>query len=192
MPTQLQLPEPIRLSSTTVIEATSELQSLMLGPMGILFHQIDSPVGIYQSRNHGTQTSLRFRTISISLHAVSRFQIALSFFVNEQTSFAEIARKRQLDEDVVRRILRHATTNHIFKEVENGTIVHPAASKALAQVPLWLEQACDDTWPATSRFIGAMVNWPASEEPSQTAFNVAFGTQNSHFDEIAKSPARVQ
>ena len=37
-----------------------------------------------------------------------------------------------------------------------------------------------------------MVNWPASEEPSQTAFNVAFGTQNSYFDEIAKSPARVQ
>ena len=154
MPTQLQLPEPTRLSSTTVIEAASELQSLMLGPMGFLFHQIDSPVGIYQSRNHGTQTSLRFSTISISLHAVSRFQIASSFPVNEQTSFAEIARKCPLDEDVVRRVLRHATTNHIFKEAEDGTIVHAAACKALAQVPLlgnWLEQACDDMWPATSR-----------------------------------------
>ena len=37
-----------------------------------------------------------------------------------------------------------------------------------------------------------MVNWPAPEEPSQTAFNVVFGTRNSYFDEIAKSPARVK
>ena len=121
--------------------------------------------------------------------------MASSFPINEQTSFAEMARKCQLDEDVVRRILRHATTNHIFNEVGNGTIVHTAASKALAQVPLlqgWLEQACDDMWPACSRFVSAMVNWPASEEPWQTAFNVAFGTRHSYFDEIAKSPARVQ
>ena len=120
--------------------------------------------------------------------------MASSFPVDEQTSFAEMARKCQLDEDVVRRILRHATTNHIFDEVESGTIVHTAASRALAQVPLlqeWLQLACDDMWPATSRFVSAMVNWPASEEPSQTAFNVAFGTRNSFFDEIAKSPARV-
>ena len=45
MPARLQLPESIELSSITVIEAASELQSLMLGPMGFLFHQIDSPVG---------------------------------------------------------------------------------------------------------------------------------------------------
>ena len=51
MPAQLRFPESIELSSTTVIEATSELQSLMLGPMGFLVHQIDSPVGIDRSRN---------------------------------------------------------------------------------------------------------------------------------------------
>ena len=45
MPAQLRFPDSIEPSSTTVIEATSELQSLMLGPMGFLVHQIDSPVG---------------------------------------------------------------------------------------------------------------------------------------------------
>ena len=121
--------------------------------------------------------------------------MASSFPVNEETSFSDIARKCQLDEDVVRRIVRHATTNHIFNELGNGSIVHTAASKALAQVPFlreWLEQACDDMWPATSRFVSAIVKWPASEEPSESAFNVAFGTQSSYFDEIAKSPAHVQ
>ena len=120
--------------------------------------------------------------------------MASSFPVNEETSFAEIAQKCQLDEDVVRRVIRHATTNHIFSEPKNGTIVHTAASKALAQVPLlreWLEQACDDMWPATSRFVSAMVKWPASEEPSQTAFNFASGARSSFFDHIAESPGRV-
>ena len=121
--------------------------------------------------------------------------MAASFPVNKETSFAEMARKCKLDEDDTRRVIRHATTNHIFNEPKNGVIVHTAASKALAQVPLlreWLEQACDDMWPATSKFVDAMVKWPASQEPSHTAFNVASGARSSFFDEIAKSPSRTQ
>ena len=49
MPAHLHLPETVQLSSNTVIEATSELHSLMLGPMGFLVHQIDSPVGMRES-----------------------------------------------------------------------------------------------------------------------------------------------
>lgn len=44
MPAQLQLPKAIAESQNKVIEATDELHSLMLGPMGFLFQQIDSPV----------------------------------------------------------------------------------------------------------------------------------------------------
>ena len=44
MPAQLQFPEAIAESQNKVIEATDELHSLMLGPIGFLFHQIDSPV----------------------------------------------------------------------------------------------------------------------------------------------------
>ena len=47
MPAQLQLPETIVASSNAVIEATDELHSLMLGPVGFLVHQIDSPVREY-------------------------------------------------------------------------------------------------------------------------------------------------
>lgn len=108
---------------------------------------------------------------------------------------AKIAQKCQLDEDETRRILRHAITNHIFAESKTGSIVHTAASSTLAQVPLlreWLEQACDDMWPAASRYVDAMARWPASGEPTQTAFNIAFDTPGSYFDETAKSPNRVQ
>ncbi|KAL2036960.1 hypothetical protein N7G274_010245 [Stereocaulon virgatum] len=154
MPPQLHLPETIESFATAIIEATSELHSLLLGLMSFLVHQIDSPHNL------------------ISLHAISRFQIASSFLIDKETSFVEIARECQLDEDEIRRIIRHATTNHTFKKPKNGIRVHMAASKALVEVPLlreWLQQACDDMWPAASRFVYATVKWSASEEPSQTA-----------------------
>lgn len=47
-------------------------------------------------------------------------------------------------------------------------------------------------WPATSRFVDAMIKWPGSEKPWQTAFNVATGAEDSYFVEIAKSPDRVK
>lgn len=47
-------------------------------------------------------------------------------------------------------------------------------------------------WPATSRFVDAMVKWPASEEPFQTAFNIATGAEQSFFMDITKSPERVK
>lgn len=46
--------------------------------------------------------------------------------------------------------------------------------------------------PAASRFVDAMVKWPASEEPSQTAFNVVTGLPGSFYEEMAKSPARAE
>ena len=44
MPTQLLLPEAIASSSRMAIEASNELHSLLLGPVGFLIHQIDGPV----------------------------------------------------------------------------------------------------------------------------------------------------
>ena len=82
----------------------------------------------------------------MSLHAISRLQMASSFSINEEISIADMARNCSLDEDETRRILRHSITNYIFKEPRDGIIAHTAVSKALAQVPLlreFLEQACD-------------------------------------------------
>ena len=131
----------------------------------------------------------------ISLHVIAHFQIASSFPIHAESSFADVAQRCGLNEDETRRILRHAISNHIFTEPRAGVLAHTATSKALVQVPYlrgWLQQACDDMWPATSRFVDAMVKWPSSEEPSETAFNIASNTKGSFFEEIAKSRTRVQ
>lgn len=115
------------------------------------------------------------------------------FPIDEEASFTQIAHACHLGEDDTRRILRHAITNRIFKLSESNLVAHTAASKAIAQVPLlreFLDQACSDMWPASTRFVDAMTKWPASEEPSQTAFNIASGAEDPFFVDMAKSPNR--
>lgn len=74
---------------------------------------------------------------------------AKSFPVNETATFAQIAEKVGLDEVNLRRFLRHAMTNHIFKEVSPNVVAHTAASKVLAEDPTindWVGFCLEDLW----------------------------------------------
>jgi hypothetical protein len=100
-----------------------------------------------------------------------------------------------MHEDDARRIMRHAMTNRIFLEPEKGRIGHSAASQAIATVPYfkeWINETCDRIWPVGPRIVDAMQNWPGSQEPNQTGFNLAFNTDVSFFGEISKNPANAR
>jgi hypothetical protein len=91
----------------------------------------------------------------ISLQAIYRFQLATSFPSGEdEATFAEISRASGLAEADLRRILRHAMTNHIFREPRKGVVAHTAASKMLAVNPLmhqWVGMVSEEMWPSAAR-----------------------------------------
>ena len=100
-----------------------------------------------------------------------------------------------MDESDLTRVLRHAFTMHIFKEPEEGFVAHTAASKTLAEIPLfrqWLGHCMDEMWPAAARTVDAMATWPGSEELNQTGFNLATNTSEPYFVDISKSPSRIK
>lgn len=54
-----------------------------------------------------------------------------------------------MDEVNLRRLLRHAMANHIFKEVSPGVVAHTAASKVLAEdaaINDWIGFCLEDIW----------------------------------------------
>ena len=105
------------------------------------------------------------------MQAISRFKIASSFHIHERASFAEIANNCGLEESVLRRILRHAMTKHIFEESCKGFVTHTAPSKLLAQDPQihdWVGASTDELWQGASQTVDALVKYPGSQEPSQT------------------------
>lgn len=110
-------------------------------------------------------------------------------------SFSDIAVECGVDEDSMRRILRHAITNHLFTEPTEGHVAHTSISKALAQVPMlheWVTVSCEEIWPPTTRLTDALVKWPASMEPDETAYNLASRSQGSFFQSLTSSPERIE
>lgn len=117
------------------------------------------------------------------------------FSIGESISFADVAAKCEVDEESMCRILRHAITNHLFSEPREGYIAHTAISKALVEVPMlheWVTVACDEMCPPTSKLVDALIKWPGSTEPNETAFNLATGSQESFFQDLSHSPERAE
>jgi hypothetical protein len=67
------------------------------------------------------------------MRALYQYKIPNAFPVGEEATFAQIASNCSCSEAIVRRIMRLAMTNRIFKEVRKGVVVHTATSKALAE-----------------------------------------------------------
>lgn len=67
------------------------------------------------------------------MRALYQYKIPNAFPVGEEATFAQIASNCNCSEAIVRRIMRLAMTNRIFKEVRKGVVAHTATSKALAE-----------------------------------------------------------
>ena len=105
------------------------------------------------------------------MQAIVRFGIATSFPVREEVAYSTISNACGLDEPVLRRILRHAMTKHIFREPRTGFVIHTAASRLLAedaQLRDWVSASTSEMWQAAAQTVNALVRFPGSQEPNQT------------------------
>ena len=67
------------------------------------------------------------------MQAVYHYNMALAFPVGEKATFAHIAEKCDLNEADLRRLLRHAISYRMFKEVEQRVVAHTALWKIMAE-----------------------------------------------------------
>lgn len=91
----------------------------------------------------------------VSLQAISRFHIADLVPPGGKTTFADIAKQTGLEEQAVRRVLRHAITMRVFREPEPGVVAHTQASKALMDPVAndWVGCGTDEMWPAATKVL---------------------------------------
>lgn len=72
----------------------------------------------------------------LSLQAVYRFKVAQTLPVGEEWSFEDLSKAVGLNVIDLRRIVRHAMCNHIFREPRPDHVAHTATSKLLAESEL--------------------------------------------------------
>lgn len=90
-----------------------------------------------------------------SIHALYRFNIANSFPEGqEEATYEELAQACGLSESNLRRIVRAAMTQHIFRESRKGVVAHTSASKFFANNRImrqWVGMVTEEMWPAATR-----------------------------------------
>ncbi|KAI1410075.1 S-adenosyl-L-methionine-dependent methyltransferase [Hypoxylon sp. FL1857] len=177
-PVQSLIPndEPdIAAARQAVIHDCLELRELMLGPKDHLI-------------------SYRYNEL-ISQHAILRFRLAEAFPIGGETTFAELAATTGLNETHVRKLLRHAMTQHIFHEPRPGVVAHTAASRVLVEdkgLYNWLRFSTDDLWHAAYHTGDAMAKYPGSEEPNETGFALSNQTDKDMYHFFSEHPERAE
>lgn len=109
-------------------------------------------------------------------------------------SYTDIARAAGADEFDLRRLIRHAMTNRIFKEPRDGYVSHTAASRVLlddVQMNNWVGLCTAEFFQAASQTVNAMTLYPGSQEPKHTGFSLAHGPDTSMFVILGSDPGRA-
>jgi hypothetical protein len=188
----LPLPHALQGSRDEILQACTELQALAEGPRMHLT-RLTSPT---VSKPQQAQVIVADRwqmNIMMSIQAIYRYKIASELSLNERVSFNELAKRCNIDEQDLTRLMRLAIANHIFIEPQKGFIEHSAMSKLLATDPLlhsWIGLVCEEMWPPQQRVVEAMQKWPGSEEPQHTAYCLANPGMTSYFQAMESSPER--
>ncbi|RKF61752.1 O-methyltransferase gsfB [Erysiphe neolycopersici] len=184
--------DEIEKSRSKIIKATEELSALVMGPADSIRWMAwgaSLPLLVLLPYNDAHHSN------SLSLHAIYHYKIVKSFPIHETASFAQISKRIGLSELNVRRFLRHAMTNRIFKEIKPGVVAHTAASRILAEnskMDDWVGFCVEEMWQAAAMTISALERNPQADDPKQTGFCLSNSTTDveTMFTTFEKSPFR--
>ncbi len=123
------------------------------------------------------------------------FKIAEAVPIEGDISYIDLSKKVNVDVTNLRRLVRHAIANHIFREPRAGYVEHTASSRLLAedaQLQAWVGFFSEDLLLPIGNAVDAMDKWPGSQEPRQTGFQIANNTNDNFFEHLAKNPDRLK
>jgi hypothetical protein len=178
LPLGQSLPADIQAAKEAALEATDELNHLLLGPVSLI------------ANCAGDQY------LMLSVQYIYRYKIAQHVPIAAETTFEEIAKAASVPVTDLTRFLRLAMGRHVFAEPRKGVVAHTAASRVLLGSPMieaWLLNIAEEFWPSLSRTVDATQRWPGSEEPNESGYSLAHDTVDENpFDVIKKDPVRQQ
>ncbi|KKK26968.1 hypothetical protein ARAM_007096 [Aspergillus rambellii] len=178
----LEFPNPnndptIDAARFALIEDTRKLRDLMLGPTDLM-------------------RELSWRQMDISVQRIV-FQLKLYEAVplDGTASYAEIAEKVGLTERQVMLIIRQSALNGVFKEIEPNQVAHTAASAVLLKkesMRNWYNLYTHDTLAVSAKLADALKKYSTSDRPQDSAFSLAFNTDEGYFKYMENFPELQQ
>lgn len=127
----------------------------------------------------------------LALQAICHFRIPQAVPPDTPISFSDLAGKCSIPEAQLTRLVRHGMNLHLFYEPQHGLVAHTTDTALLAQ---------DDTLhslvltmlellrPASLKVTAAMEKWPASDEPTETGWQLVYGTDKPMYESMREDP----
>lgn len=87
----------------------------------------------------------------MSIQALIRLGV-FEYFPSEGTTVQDLARNVNLDENLVRRLISHAATYHVFFQAKHDFFIHTAASRVLSEnagMRAWMLIGLEEIMPGT-------------------------------------------
>lgn len=152
------LPHDIQSAQNAILEATDELNALILGPEGTLrqylvclFYDMYLPPCLIAKTTCNAQNKC---VEPISLNAINHFKVAENFPEDKNVvTYAELSNRTGLHEAQIRRMLRHTMTSRIFMEPTKDSVAHTSASRLLTSPYMYerISWFCNEIWPSATK-----------------------------------------
>ncbi|KAL4963166.1 S-adenosyl-L-methionine-dependent methyltransferase [Aspergillus stella-maris] len=168
-------PNDILYARQTLLESAQSLIDLLTGPAEHLR---------WLACRHHDMSSLRW---------IYHFDIARHIPLDSAISYTELALKANVNEDTLKRMIRHAMTNRLFIEPSPNHVAHSASSALLVKSQAlkdWVGYCSEETYPASAKVVEAHEQYGVTSDPSKAGYSVAFNTDKPMFEHMASDPER--
>ncbi|KAH8690473.1 S-adenosyl-L-methionine-dependent methyltransferase [Talaromyces proteolyticus] len=162
-------------AAISLIQAATDLQILVSGP-----------------ENYLKSLSYSYHDIT-AIAVVIEFDLASKVPLSSSISFSELSAISGCPIGRLQRVLRLLFVRRIFQESQPGYVGHTSISELLAidqDLTAFLGHCTHEAFPAASRLVDSIRQYPDTEEPSQAGFNIAFNTTDPLFTFLSKHPDR--
>ncbi|KAK3081043.1 hypothetical protein LTS18_010777 [Coniosporium uncinatum] len=175
-PDAITLDGELQQAQKELRDAAQKLSDLVAGPSNLLLEQLFS-----------------FHDPAV-MRVLYTFKIPQAVPLTGSISFDDLSAKVGIEVSRLRRILRYAYSLRIFQEPEPEHVSHTQLSCELATAQPSIDMLghmVDEEYPTGLNLAQALSRWPGESGPTNTAYNIAFETDQPWFKWIGTEPHRA-
>ncbi|KAL4788898.1 O-methyltransferase-domain-containing protein [Aspergillus venezuelensis] len=155
----------------------------------------------WQLHQHALGPGEYILSLSVGVHYTAclkwlcRFKVFNGVPLEGTIAYDKLAAAISVPEGALKSVARMSMTSGLFAEPTPNEIAHSPTSAMIALNPnllLWAEFMTEVGVPTASAFADATQRWPGSLCNTETAYNLAFGTELPLFEHLKTLPTRTE